>query len=94
MMSNLVTIKKKVVQKLCLAPSGGTGYDLESKPVNVKWGDNLREGKILCNRPGNSYLVDGQIRIWCNNSSSRKVNSFPHQISSDTSFFALQSLFN
>lgn len=60
-------------------------------PVDVEGSDNLRVGQVVCDGAWHSHLVDGQVRIGCDHRACRKVNSFPHQVATDATLFALQA---
>lgn len=63
-----------------------------SSPVYVEGGDSLWEGEILSDSPRHAHLVNLDVGVWGDNSASREVHSLPHQVTTNTTLFGLESL--
>lgn len=61
-------------------------------PVDVEGSHYLWKGHICSDRPWDANLVNGKVWVGSDNGSSREIDTFPHQVSSDSSFLSLQSL--
>ena len=66
-------------------------FDQLSQFVDVLRGHRLRHSHVLGDAQRDSQLVQIKIGIGRNDRSSRKIDSFTHKISAQTSFFALES---
>lgn len=61
-------------------------------PVNVKGSNNLRKSHVGSDGSWDAHLIDLQVGIGGDDGSGGEVNTLPHEVPSDTSFFSLQSL--
>ena len=61
-------------------------------PVYVKVGHYFREGEVLGNGSWDSHLVNIQVGVWSDHGSCREVHPFTHQVPSNSSLLALQTL--
>ena len=59
--------------------------------VDIERSHDLRKGEVLCDRSGYSDLIDPEVRVRGDYSTSWEINTFSHQVSSDPSFFTLHN---
>lgn len=60
----------------------------------IERSDPDRHGQIHRHAPGHTHLMDPQIGIGGNDRPSRKIDSFPHEIATQSTFLGLQPLRN
>lgn len=63
-------------------------------PFHVKRCYNLGDCQVLGNGARHTHLINLQVRIWCDDCSSREVDPFSHEVAPYTPLLAFQSLFD
>ena len=79
---------------LCTRVNGRSiGYEC-TQFRKIKRSNSIRHCQVHGNTTGHSYLMDTKIGISCNYCTGTEINTLSHQVTTDTSFFSLQTLHN
>ena len=62
--------------------------------VNIEGCHNLWIGQILCDGSRHTHLINGQVRIWRDDGTSWEVDTFTHEVTTDTSLLGFQTLWD
>ena len=59
------------------------------KPVDIERRDNLWKGQVLGDGARDTDLINGQVGVRGDDSTSREVHSLTHQVTTDTTLLGL-----
>jgi len=76
---------------LCTGPVVSSAIDQSPQSLLVVLGDDLGHGQVHSDLQRHSELIQTQVRVRSDDRSRREVYSFTHQVTSETTFFTLQT---
>mmetsp|Transcript_10248 Transcript_10248/g.20747 ORF Transcript_10248/g.20747 Transcript_10248/m.20747 type:complete len:216 (-) Transcript_10248:664-1311(-) len=77
---------------LCTWMHRGTILHELGKLIDIKCRHSNRHGQVHSHRPGDTHLLNSEIRIGRNDCTSRKIDTFSHQVTSNTTFLGFETL--